>query len=213
MGGGIFSGVGHIVRSPYLSGIALFVFLYTLPGTLLYFAQANIIDGLESDPGRRTQIFATIDLIVNVVTIGTQIFLTSWLNRRLGLAFTLALIPVVVAIGIGCFALWPVLPVLIVLQIVRRAGEFAITKPAREMLWSQVPQADKYKAKNVVDTVFYRGGDVASSWLFTALSALGFGLSAIAAIGVPIALIWAGAGILLGNAYRAIAGKQVPRVL
>ncbi|MEL7449529.1 MAG: MFS transporter [Pseudomonadota bacterium] len=211
LGGSVLSGVGSVLRSPYLLGIAVFVFLYTLPGGLLYFSQASLIDGMESDPGRRTQILASIDLVVNIATIGTQLFITSFLARRFGLAFTLALIPVLGAIGIACFAIWPVLPVLVALQVVRRAGEFAITKPAREMLWSRVSDIDKYKAKNVVDTVVYRGGDVLSSWSFTLFTAAGLSLSAIALVGIPVALVWAGVGIMLGRAYRASAGQQAPR--
>ncbi|MEM9058578.1 MAG: MFS transporter, partial [Pseudomonadota bacterium] len=212
LGGGVLSGLTSLMRSPYLGGIAVFVLLYTLPGGLIYFSQATIIDSLADDPGRRTQMLATIDLAVNTATVFTQLFVTGFLTRRFGLTFTLAVIPVLVAFGIAGFAWQPGLAVLVALQIVRRAGEFAITKPAREMLWSRVAPIDKYKAKNVVDTVVYRGGDVASSWLFTALTAVGLSLSAVAAVGVPIALVWAGTGILLGNAYRTIAGQQAPRI-
>jgi AAA family ATP:ADP antiporter len=93
--------------------------------------------------------------------------------------------------------------VLVVFQVVRRAGNYAITKPAREMLFSVVSSEDKYKAKNFIDTVVYRGGDAASGWLFTGLSALGLGLSALAFAAVPLATLWALFGIMLGRARRA----------
>ena len=146
--------------------------------------------------------FALIDLAVNGLTILFQVLVTGHVMRRLGVATALASIPALLACGFMVLAVTPLLPVLILTQIVRRAGNYALTKPAREVLFTVVDRESKYKAKNFIDTLVYRGGDALSGWLFAALKGLGLGLSGIAWIAVPLALSWMMIGILLGKAQR-----------
>lgn len=202
-GQSIWSGVTHILRSPYLLGICTFILFYSALSTFVYFEQARIVEDAFADSGARTQVFATMDLVTNTLTLALQFLATARLVRWLGLPAALALIPLAVAVGFGVLGVAPTLAVLVVFQVVRRAGNYAITKPAREMLFSVVGREDKYKAKNVIDTVVYRGGDAASGWLFTGLAAIGLGLSALAFAAVPIAVVWAGIGVGLGRARRA----------
>jgi AAA family ATP:ADP antiporter len=202
VGGTVLGGVRKVLRSPYLLGICAYIVLYTTLSTFLYFEQARIVRDAFTDPARRTAVFAWMDLAVNVLTITTQVLATGRLVAWMGVAATLALVPALVAAGFLLLGTWPTLAVLIGFQVVRRAGNYAIARPAREMLFTVVGREEKYKSKNFIDTVVYRGGDAVSGWVFTGLSAIGFGLSAIAYTAVPVAALWGVTGWLLGRAQE-----------
>ncbi len=215
LGGSIMSGVKKTFGSRYLLGIAIFIWLYTTLSTFLYFEQAHIVKEAFADSAERTRVFAMIDLAVNTLTILFQVFITGHVMRRLGVATALASIPALLAMGFLVLAMAPILPVLIITQVVRRAGNYAFTKPAREVLFTVLDRESKYKAKNFIDTVVYRGGDAVSGWLFAGLKGLGFGLSGIAWIAVPLALIWMTIGLRLGKAQRikALQGENNAQTL
>ena len=148
----------------------------------------------------RTEIWAFMDLATNTLTILTGLFLTSRLATRFGLGWTLALLPLVVAVGLLSVAMVPVLAIVVGLQIFRRAGNYGITRPAREMLFTYVDQETRFKAKPVIDVVVYRGGDVFWGWSFAGLTqVLGLGVAAVAVVGAGISAIWALVGIYLGR--------------
>jgi AAA family ATP:ADP antiporter len=199
IGGSIFAGLTLIVRSPYLLGVALFMLLFTTLATFLYFEQAHIVAQSFGSSAERTRFFALLDLAVNTLTVLTQVLITSRLLTRLGVARTLALIPLLSAFGFALLALTPVLAALAGFQILRRAGEYAITRPTRELLYTVVDRETKYKAKNALDTVVYRGGDALAGWLFAGLKSLGLGFAAIAWLAVPLALAWAAVALWLGR--------------
>jgi len=199
LGGNIFSGITLALQSPYLIGICIYVMLGTLLGTFLYFHQANIIAVDIPSPGERTALFAKIDFAVNVLTLFCQLFVVGRLVGRFGVGLTLVILPIAGAIGFFAIGLFPTLAVLVVFQVIRRAGEYAIARPAREILFTVLSRQEKYKSKNVIDTVVFRGGDAASGWLFEGLRMLGLGFAGIAFVGVPIALLWAGTGWMLGR--------------
>ena len=207
-GGGIFSGIRLIVASPYLLGICLLILLYTTLSTFLYFQQAQIVRDNFTDPAERTTVFALMDFATNSLTVIIQVFLTSRIVKTIGLGWTLALIPLLLSAGFLVLGLAPLLGVLIVVQVVRRAGNYAVMRPSREMLFVVLGRDEKYKAKNVIDTVIYRSGDVVSAWAYSGLQALGFGLSAIAFIAVPLTGLWAWICYRLGKAQEARAGKM-----
>ena len=205
LGGSMFAGFSLVLRSSYLLGIALFIVLFTTLSTFLYFEQAHIIAQNISDPAQRTTLFAAIDLAVNTLTVLTQMFITGRLMPRLGVAGTLVLLPLAAAIGFAALAVTPVLAVLVVFQVLRRAGDYALTRPAREVLFTVVDRETKYKAKNFIDTVVYRGGDALAGWAFAGLKALGLGLAAIAWLAVPIALLWGAVAWWLGKRQQNLA--------
>ncbi len=196
---GIWAGATRVAQSPYLLAICGFIVLYTTLSTFLYFEQARIVADAFDDPTRRTRVFAIMDLATNAITLFLQFFATARIITWIGLPLTLVLIPLLVAAGFGALGVAPTLAVLVVFQVVRRAGNYAIARPAREMLFTVVPREDKYKAKNFIDTVVYRGGDAMSGWVFAGLTAVGLGLSAIAFVAVPIAGIWAAFAFWLGR--------------
>lgn len=204
LGGGIWDGVRAVLASRYLLGICYYLFSYTVLSTLLYVETAHLVSEAYAASSDRTRLFATLDLVVNAITLVLQVLLTGPMLRRLGVTATLALLPAVAVIGFLVLAAYPVLGVVLAFGVVRRAGEFALSKPAREILFTVVAREAKYKAKNVIDTVVYRGGDAVSSWMATALKALGAGLSATALAAVPVAVAWLAVAAWLGRREREL---------
>ncbi len=208
LGGGALTGLRLIAGSPYLLGICLLILLYTTLSTFLYFQQAQIIRDSFNDPAQRTTVFAAMDFAANALTLVGQVFLTSRIVKAVGLGWSLALVPLLLMAGFLLLGLAPLLAVLVVVQVGRRAGNYAIMKPAREMLFVVLSQEEKYKAKNVIDTVIYRGGDVISAWAYTGLQTLGLGLSAIAFIAVPVSGVWAWICYRLGRMQEERAKSE-----
>ncbi len=202
LGGSWIAGLVMVLRSPYLAGIALWVALLSLAGTFLYFQQANIVAGLSADPNKRTAIFAQIDLAVSLLTIIVQFVVTGKLIRRFGAGPAAAFLPLVFALGFLTLALTPMLWVVIAFQAMQRAANFAISNPAREVLFTVVEREEKYKAKYVIDNVVFRGGDAVSGWLFHALRGLGLELGTISLATVPVAAGWLVLALALGRAHE-----------
>jgi AAA family ATP:ADP antiporter len=208
LGGSIWAGFTLTLRSRYLLAVAAFIWIFTTLATFVYFEQAHIVKGALSDSAARTVLFAKIDLAVNTLTILTQIFITGRLLTRFGVTPTLSAMPVIATAGFALLAALPGLAVLIGFQVVRRAGDYAITRPAREMLFTVVDRETKYKAKNFIDTVVYRGGDAIAGWLFAGLGALGLGTAGIAAAAVPLCLAWMALAVWLGRAQKQRAETE-----
>lgn len=195
------SGFSSLIKNPYLISISLFILFYVVMNTFIYFELRKLL--IDFDRDARTQIWASIDLIVNVLAIVTAIFLTGRITTRFGMPTTLALIPVLMVLGWLVVAISPILLFLIGLQIIRRAGNYAITKPGREMLFTLVDNEARYKVKPVIDIVVYRGGDMLSAWFYTFLTAtLGLGLSGVSIIAAAVASLWALTGLYLGKRYK-----------
>ena len=199
LGGSWLAGIAMIVRSPYLAGIALWVALLSLAGTFLYFQQAEIVRALSDDPNKRTAIFARIDLAVSLLTIVVQFLATGKLIKRFGAGPAAAFLPFIFALGF--IALWatPMLWVVIAFQALQRAANFALSNPAREVLFTVVDREEKYKAKNVIDNVVFRGSDALFGWVFHALRGAGLELGAISLATVPVTAAWLALAIVLGR--------------
>jgi AAA family ATP:ADP antiporter len=202
LGGGWLAGISMVLRSPYLAGIALWVALLSLAGTFLYFQQANIVAAASDDPAVRTRIFATIDLAIGILTIIVQFIVTGRLITRFGAGPAAAFLPLVFTFGFLVLWLTPMLWVVIAFQAVQRAANFAISNPARECLFTVLEREEKYKAKNVIDIVVFRGGDAASGWLFSALRGAGLDLGAISLATVPITAAWLALALALGRVHE-----------
>lgn len=207
MYGSIIAAFRLVIKSQYLLGVCLLVFLFTTLATFLYFEQAHIISKSFSEPSKRTAVFAGMDFAVNTLTIIVQVFLTGRIIKTIGLGSTLALIPFLLGIGFLFLSLSPILPVIIIVQVARRAGNYSIMKPAREMLFTVLGDEEKYKAKNFIDTAIYRGGDAVSAWIYSGLSSIGLGLTGIAIIAVPLSALWAVVSYKLGIDREKIAGN------
>ncbi len=207
LGSNPFAGFVKFVSNPYLLAIGVFILLYVFMNTFIYFELRKMLGDLDREV--RTQVWGGIDLAVNSLALITALFATGRLATRAGMSTTLALIPLLMVGGWLVVALSPVLAVLVGLQVVRRAGNYAITRPCREMLFTAVDTETRFKAKPVIDIVVYRGGDVATAWLYTALSTtLGIGLAGIAFIAAAVAAVWAAAGMFMGRFYDRVSDVE-----
>jgi AAA family ATP:ADP antiporter len=205
LGGNIWAGVTHVIRSPYLLGIAVFLLFYGITSTVAYFQQADIAAHQFQDRANRTAFFAEVDVTVNVLTILLQTFLTGRLLKWVGVGLTLALLPAVNLIGFLAMGWMPLLSLLVAFQTLRRASNFAISRPAREVLFTVLRREDKYKAKSFIDTFVYRLGDQIGAWSYPLLTWLGLGLAGISFVAAPLSAVWCGLSLWLGRKQVALA--------
>jgi len=199
IGGRIWAGITHCLKSPYLLGICAYMFFYASTSTLLYFQQVDIAAHAFTDRSARTAFFAQIDLLVNVLTVFGQAFLAGRLLKWLGVGVTLAILPALSVIGFTAMGVAPTLALLVVFLTLRRAANFAIARPAREILFTVVSREDKYKAKNLIDTFVYRAADQMAAWSSPITGWLGLGLAGVSLVAAPIAGIWLLISLWLGR--------------
>jgi len=203
IGGNWWQGFQSFFTNPYLLGIGVFILLYVFIGSFVYFEQKNLL--VDFSRAERTQILGSVDWLVNLVTFGLAFFLTGRIVGKLGMPVALALMPFLVGAGLLILAFAPMLTVLLALQVFRRGGNYGLTRPAREMLYTKVTREERFKAKPVIDIVVYRGGDAVSGTLFAFLTdGIGLGLAAVAIVGSAIAAVWGSAGVWLGRKFDLV---------
>jgi ATP:ADP antiporter, AAA family len=205
IGGGVLAGVSRALSSPYLLNVSLYMLLFTITATVLYFQQVDIASRFFADRAARTGFFARVDLVVNALTLVTQLFLTSRILKALGVALTLSILPLLSVVGFAWLGATPTIAAIVVLQVLRRAGNFAIARPTREVLFTVLPREDKYKAKSFIDTVVYRLGDQVGAWAYAGLGLLGLTLSGIAFAAVPVSAVWLINAFWLGRRQERLA--------
>lgn len=208
IGGSVWAGFTHVVRSPYLLAICLFMVLYTYGSTVLYFAQSDIVGHYYATRTAQTAVLARIELAVQLLTVFTQIFFTGRIIRWIGLGAALALMPFLSIVGFAALGAMPVFYTMALFTIARRASNFAITNPAMEVLFTVVKREDKYKAKNVIETFVYRGGDQVAAWMYAGFTAMGLSLAGISYVAVPLSAVWLGLGFWLGRRQQELAGER-----
>jgi ATP:ADP antiporter, AAA family len=199
IGGGSLDAVSDLVRSPYLMGVAAWVGLLSYAATIIYFEQAHIVSEAVKTAGLQTRIFASIDLAVNLLTVTTQLLITGHVLRRVGTGIAAAALPTVYIVGFAVLAVMPTLAVVVTVQVVQRWMHFAIANPARQLFFTVVSRGEKYKTKNFIDVVVYRGSDALSGWIFDSLQGLGLKLGAIALCSLPVVVGWFVLSIGLGR--------------
>ncbi len=201
IGGSFLEGLRAVIVSPYLLGVGLWVVFMAVSNTMIYFTQANII---LSDSDTFSQLvgnFAQFDMWAQIATLITQVFITTHLIRKVGVGWTLAVLPLVTLLGFAVLAMWPLYGVMLIFQAIHRATRYAISRPSRETLFSVVSPAEKYKAKPVVDVFLYRFGDLATAGANGVLAALGLAtVAAMAVSTVPLAAMWIALSIGMGRA-------------
>ena len=203
IGGGLLEGVAHVARSPYLLGLAALISLFAIVSTFLYFHLIAIVeDVMAGDDEGQTRLFAVMEVAVQSLTLITQVFLTGRILKWLGVGVALAFLPLVSMVGFGILATAPILIVVVVFQVLRRASNFAIQRPAREVLYTVIPRTDKYKAKNFNDTFVYRAADQVGAWSYTAMGWVGLGLAGLALAMLPVSAVWLLLALWLGGRYR-----------
>jgi AAA family ATP:ADP antiporter len=208
VGGSVLAGITHAFRSPYLLMIGAFLLLYATTSTFVYFQQAAIVKDSFADRGAQTAFFASIDFGVNALALVVQLFFSGRIIALLGVALALAALPALTMIGFAALALTPSLGVLAAFQILRRAADYAITRPTREVIYTVVPREDRYKTKGFIDTFVYRLGDQIGAWSVPLLGGLASGATALVAI--AIAALWLLNALWLGRRQRALEAVPAP---
>jgi AAA family ATP:ADP antiporter len=200
IGGSAWAGVKFVLTKRYFSAIAVALVCATFLGGATYMYMAEMVSVTFEGTDKRTQVFAIMDAMINAMSFIGQLLIVKHSVRKLGIGGTLALLPIVSVIGFTLLAVNPVFLVIAGLQVLRRSITFGLTKPTSDMLYSVVSPEAKYKAKNFIETAIYRGGDVISTWTIRFIS--GIGLSGVALVCVPIALIWTWLAIWIGGEYK-----------
>jgi AAA family ATP:ADP antiporter len=208
IGGSAWEGFQAVFRSPYLLAICAYVLIVAVMATFIYFTRLQMVAALGTSLDMRTATFARIDMITQVATLVLQALVTGHLMKRLGVAVTLALLPITAALGFIGLAIIGSLAALIALEATFRAVQRGIMRPARETLFTIVPRADRYKGKAFIDTFVYRAGDVVGAQTEGLLGGLGMGLAALASFAAPLAMVWMALGLWLGFAQRARGIEQ-----
>jgi ATP:ADP antiporter, AAA family len=207
IGGSALAALPELIRSPYLLGVGVWVSLLAFGATMLYLEQAHLVAGAVRGAGAQTRIFASIDLAVNLLTLATQVFATGALLRRFGTGIAAGALPAVYVAGFAALFIAPTLAVVLVVQVLQRWMNFAVANPARQVFFTVLSREEKYKAKNLIDVVIYRGSDALYGWVFDTLQALGLKLGAIALCALPVAAGWLVLSAALGRAQERRAGK------
>jgi len=208
IGGGVLAGITHPFKSAYLANVSLFILLFAITATFLYFQQASLVRDNFHDRGAQTAFFAQIDLVVNVITLVVQLFFTGRIVGILGVGVTLAILPALTLLGFGALAALPAVSTLVVFQVLRRSSDYAIARPTREVLYTVVPREDRYKAKSFIDTVVYRGGDQVGAWAYALIAMTGFGSALMATIAIGLAVVWLINGLWLGRRQALLASRE-----
>jgi len=202
VGGDAWAAVRLLVRSRLLTGIAVYVFLLTATGTLSYIVQARLIAGADLSPTTRTALFARLDFYANVGSALVQAFIAGRLIARFGVGTALGLLPVLTIGGWAAMAAAPGLAVLVIVNVLRRVLEYAVARPAREVLFTRLTREEKYKPKALIDMVVYRGGDTLSSWTFTSLFQQGVAIPTMAVAAIPLGAVWLAVSVWLGRKHE-----------
>lgn len=208
IGGMFWDGIRAIGSSPYLLGIGAYIILMAVSNTLIYFTQASIILENTDTLSQRVAGFAQFDMLAQIATLVTQIFVTTHLIKRIGVGWTLAVLPAVTMIGFAVLSFWTLYGVMAIFQAFHRAARYAVSRPARETLFSVVSASEKYKAKPVVDVFLYRGGDVAGAGIDGLFALLGISLAGVATATVPLAGVWTLLSVRLSRTQARKALKQ-----
>jgi len=210
LGGSMFAAFTQVVRSPYLLGIAAFVLLMTWISTFLYLEQQSFVAKVFTSADDRTRFFAGIDFWVQAASLVGQLLLFGRLFKWVGLRVMLAAVPLIMTAGYAIFALAPRFMVLVVVYAVRRVGDYALTRPCRDALYTVVSREEKYKAKSLIDTFVYRGGDATSGTLYQALThSYGVGPSGVGWVGAAISAVWTVLALALGRAQEERGRPEV----
>ena len=207
VGGSAFAALSELIRSPYLLGVAGWVSLLSFGATVAYFAQANIVSTTIHGAAAQTRLFAGIDLAVSLLSLATQVFATGRFLKRFGTGAAAAALPAIYVVGFAALAIAPNLSVVVTLQVAQRWMNFAIANPARQVFFTVVGRDEKYKAKNLIDVVIYRGSDALYGWVYDSLQGLGLKLGAIALCALPIAAGWLALSAALGRTQERLATK------
>jgi AAA family ATP:ADP antiporter len=211
LGGHMLAAFRQVIRSRYLLGIALFVILLSWVSTFLYLEQQAYVAKVFATRDERTRFFSDVDFWVQTFSLITQMFLFGRLFKWVGLRPLLVSVPLIMTAGYAIFALLPSFAVLVGVLAVRRVGEYGITRPSRDSLYTVCPREEKYKAKSLIDTFIYRGGDATSASVYQLLTTgIGLGPSVVGWVGAFISALWMLLALGLGKSHERAGQHHTP---
>ena len=208
LSGSALDGFRQLLRSAYSRRQAAFILLMTWVNTVAYFLQTDVISQAFSGVANRAVAIADISLVVNILAAIILLFGLGRYVHRFGVTAGLILNPIIMVVAFIALALSPTLLMIQALQVIRQVSQYAIARPSREICFTVVPQSDRYKTKNVIDTVVYRFGDLSAAWMETGLRAMGLRVIGSAAAGFGVSIIWGVGALLLGRRYEILRAKQ-----
>ena len=208
LAGNTFDGFWELLRSTYSRRQAAFILLMTWVNTVAYFLQTDVISKAFSGDANRAVAVADISLVVNVLAAIILLFGLGRYVQRFGVTAGLILNPIIMAVAFIGLALSPTLLMIQALQVIRQVSQYAIARPSREICFTVVPQADRYKTKNVIDTVVYRFGDLSAAWMEAGLRAAGLRIMGSSAAGFAISVIWGMGALMLGKRFEVLRARQ-----
>ena len=205
--GSAWQGFILVLRSPFLLGIAALVVIGTLIAQFFYAESTRLAKEAFDTPEARTMFFARLDFWTNVIALGLQAVVVGALTSRFGIVVPLVGLSVIGFFAFGALAFSPILLTLGVSNIARRSAEFGLGKPARDMLYTVATPQEKYLAKNVIDTVFLRGGDIIGGWTYSALTTIGIGLAGLGSIAAAAMVGTLFIALAIARGYHSRGGK------
>jgi len=211
VGGGWLTGLRDLVKDPYLRAVTLYLLVFLVGSGFIYILKNDLVfQAFGEDRDAKRAFFARVDLITNSATLLLQIFITGRWLPRFGVPLTLALVPLVTFAGFGILAAVPLLMVLVTCEIMRKVSEYAMSKPAREVLFTVSGRSGRFQSKPVLDTLIYRGADVGVARGCEALQDAGWALRGLALVVLPFAAAGVFLSWLLGRMYerRATAASN-----
>jgi AAA family ATP:ADP antiporter len=201
VGGRAVEDLARLARTPYLLGIAGLIIAGQTIGAFMYNEQGRYVAAAFSSVADRAALFATMEIAVNLVSLFFQAVIVTWLTRRGSVALSLSAMPLLLGASFVALGLFPIGSVLLVTQVIRRAADYGLGKPPREMLFTVLNPESKFKSKSLIDTVLQRGADSAAQWLYVLISSAG--LAGIAWLCGALSLVLLVATRSLGRAFES----------
>ena len=209
VGGRAVDDLRRFVATPYLLGIAGIIIAGQIIGGFMYSEQGKFVAEHYHSLADRAALFALMEFWVNVLSLVFQAVVVTWLTRRGSVLLSLSAMPVVIGGSFVAMALYPSATMLLATQVLRRAADYGLGKPPREMLFTVINPESKFKSKSLIDTVVYRGSDAVAQWLYLLIA--GISLSGIAWMCAGLSVFLMGIMRSLGKGFerRAQHGEPV----
>jgi AAA family ATP:ADP antiporter len=195
-GGSSLQSIQLVLRSPFLLGIAALVCISSVVAQFAYVETGRLAKVIYTTQHEITMFYADIDFWTNAVTLVFQAVVVGLLTSRFGIRAPLVGMSIIGGLSFVAIAISPGLGMLAATNVVRRASEYGLGKPGRDMLYTVTTPQEKYLAKNVIDTLVYRGSDSLGNWLHSAIIALGLSL---------VGLSWTAVALSAGSVLIALA--------
>eukprot|EP01026_Neomeris_dumetosa_P034680 TRINITY_DN2781_c1_g4_i1.p1 TRINITY_DN2781_c1_g4~~TRINITY_DN2781_c1_g4_i1.p1 ORF type:complete len:296 (-),score=13.76 TRINITY_DN2781_c1_g4_i1:209-970(-) len=196
-------GFALILKSNYLICVCIFILLNNFTASMFYFQKSLVARNVSSAGGGVTAWFATINANYAAIVLVLQLTATGRILSIFGVLFSLLLSPLCCMFGLIAIQSSPTPTIVMFSDVFRKISNYTVSKPAREILFTVIPQEEKYKAKVCIDTVVLRVGDSIAAATFQYLvSILSFSSSQVAGFGVFICAIWLMFSVYLGQFHN-----------